>query len=231
MTLNYLRKTSNNLEYLEVAGDSSSETIILLHGYGADAFDLLPLCQVFKKKPSPRWIFPFGNLNIPLAPGYVGKGWFPVNIEALTQTTNPDELIKALPADIDGPCKTIEALIKELSIPYSKLIIGGFSQGAILATEVALKAEISCQGLIILSGILVYEKNWRPLAKKHSKLTFFQSHGHYDPLLPFFQAQKLSRLLIESGIKGDFYPFEGGHEIPQSILLLMRNYLESITES
>lgn len=226
----FQRKIANHIEYLEVPGDSDGVSIVLFHGYGADAFDLFPLSQVFRGPPAPRWIFPFGHLEIPITPEYTGKAWFPINIENLRRAIDSHQLedvVRAFPAAELLKARQIgQSLIDALNIPSSKLVLGGFSQGAILATELALHAEESCSGLIILSGTLVDENEWKVLARKHAAIPFFQSHGKQDPILPFERAQPLEKILQDAGLHGKLHAFQGGHEIPQSVILQLRDYFE-----
>lgn len=217
-----------DLQIVELPGDPNKGTIVLLHGFGADAFDLFPLSGVYK---GPTWIFPQGPLQIQFAPGYTGRAWFPVNIELLTHAIREqrfDEIAQAFPPELNSAQATIENLLNELNIPRSKLILGGFSQGAVLAIETVLKSIERCGGLLIFSGTLINELSWKTLAPLHAKTPFFQSHGSNDPLLPLKKAQDLEKLLIDSGFKGKLHSFNGGHEIPHAILLQLSAFLKHI---
>ncbi len=199
----------------------------MFHGYGADAYDLLPLHRVYTSPPKPTWFFPTGPLKIQLAPGFEGHAWFPVDIQALQQVIHegrPEKIIEAFPPDLSESRLFAEQLIAELNIPLSKLILGGFSQGAMLATELVLQAPVNSAGLVILSGSLIHEKTWRKVAPLRAGMPFFQSHGEHDPLLPLSHAKKLEALLLQSGLKGHLRVFSGGHEIPPSILVQLREF-------
>jgi phospholipase/carboxylesterase len=73
------------------------------------------------------------------------------------------------------------------------------------------------KGAILYSATLVNEEEWREKAKKKS-FAFIQSHGKNDTILPYELAENLFDMLVESGWKGDFNPFSGGHEIPMKII-------------
>lgn len=228
MTKPFNQKRVAGLEVIEVPGDPEGSTILLLHGYGANAFDLYPICQVYKEPPRPTWLFPHAPLAIPIQPGYVGKAWFPINIEALKTAyheNNPEAVSLAFPFDLADVRETVESLIADMNIPRSKLILGGFSQGAILATDLMLHAKEKSRGLLILSGTLVNEDVWGKLAPAHAGTPFFQSHGMEDPLLPLKMAKELEELLIAKGLRGQLHAFHGGHEIPQATLFQMRQFL------
>lgn len=210
------------LEVMEIAGDPGGATILLLHGFGANASDLISLNQVYLGHPRATWLFPNGPLEIPIAPGYSGRAWFPIDFESLRR----DGIEKAFPYQLDEARLRIERLITDLSIPRSKLIIGGFSQGAVLAVETALHGADRVAGLLIFSGTLVCEPSWRKLAHLHAKTPFFQSHGTEDSLLPIKRAEDLALLLQEGGLEGKLASFSGGHEIPHHILQQLSAFLK-----
>jgi phospholipase/carboxylesterase len=213
---------------VELPADPDKGTILLLHGFGADAFDLLSISHVYKDV---RWIFPQGPLKIPFAKGHTGRAWFPVDVELLIHAIREkrfDEISHAFPPELDQAHALIETLLHHLNIPRSKLILGGFSQGAILAIETALKSFERCGGLLIFSGTLINEVSWRALAPLHAKTPFFQSHGTHDPLLPMKKAKDLEQLLIDNGFRGKLHSFHGGHEIPHSILIELSVFLKQL---
>lgn len=216
------KRKIQGLDVLEVPGDPQGPTVLLFHGYGADAEDLLGLTSAFENtKVKPTFFFPTGPLDVPISPGYVGKGWFPINVEILKiaiHEEHPEEALQAFPTEFSQIRGLCQNFISSLNVDLSKLYIGGFSQGAIIATEIALHAPQNVGALFIFSGMLVNEKVWRKQAQFHKGTPFFQSHGQHDSLLPFAKAKALETLLLESGWKGKLHAFHGGHEIPESIL-------------
>ena len=82
--------------------------------------------------------------------------------------------------------------------PGAKVVLGGFSQGAMLACDTALREGPKLAGLVVLSGTLVAEAEWAALFPTLRGTPVFQSHGTFDPLLPF-QAAAMLRDLISFG--------------------------------
>lgn len=215
------------LKFLEMPGDPGGATILLLHGFGAHAEDLFSLSEVYCGTPRPRWLFPNGPLEIPFFPGYVGRAWFPIDMEALQQG-DLQKVEKAFPHDLTEARLHLERLIGELDIPRSKLLIGGFSQGAVLAIDALLHGSEKARGLLIFSGTLICQAEWSRLAPLHAKTPFFQSHGIHDTLLPFKKAQEVAALLQKGGFEGKLHAFSGGHEIPQNVLTQLNQFLMSV---
>ena len=228
LPMKLIRRRLGGLDILEKPGDPQRGTIVLLHGFGADANDLAPLCNTYE---GPTWIFPQGPLEIPFSPDDHGRAWFPVNIALLTRAVQErrwDEIFKAFPPQLNEARDCVDALLDALNIPRSQIVLGGFSQGAVLAVETALHSPLRCGGLVIFSGTLINEINWRQLAPLHRETPFFQSHGTHDPLLPLPNAQALSLLLQEGGLKGELYTFKGGHDIPSIILKQLSSFLHNL---
>ncbi|TGM06425.1 alpha/beta hydrolase [Leptospira jelokensis] len=220
------------LKVLRVKGDPDAPTVVLFHGYGASAFDLYPIHEVLVTDQKFNWVFPHGHLSIPLMPGYNGRAWFPIDMAALEEAIRKNDFRNFADKDPEGMdiARTSAYLMLEaLGVPWSQLILGGFSQGAMLATDITLRNEQNSKGLMILSGALVNEALWKDLAPKKTNLRFFQSHGEFDPILGYANAKKLEKLLRNSGLLGEFIAFPGGHEIPAPVVQGISRYLNSLS--
>ncbi len=220
------------LKVLRVKGDPDAPTVVLFHGYGASAFDLYPIHEVLITDQKFNWVFPHGHLSIPLMPGYTGRAWFPIDMAALEEAIRKNDFRNFADKDPEGmdiARASAYLMLDALGIPWNQLILGGFSQGAMLATDITLRKEQTSKGLMILSGALVNESLWKDLAPQKSNLRFFQSHGEYDPILGYANAKKLEKLLRSSGLLGEFIGFPGGHEIPATVVQGMSRYLNSLS--
>ncbi len=226
--MSFTEKKIGKLDCIEVAGDPEIGTIVLLHGFGSGNSDLVPLSRVFK---GPRWIFPNGPVKIDFGNGYIGNAWFHIEIEKIQAALKNKEyetIKAAFSPDLEGAADEVREFFHELNIPHNKLVLGGFSQGAILAAESALSFSDQIQALLLFSGILVHEEKWKKEAPKHEGLPFFMSHGRNDDILPYQMALDLEKLLVEGGLKGKMHEFNGGHEIPFSLLLELQPFLSDI---
>jgi phospholipase/carboxylesterase len=221
------------LDVLKIRGDPDGVTILLLHGYGADASDLASLHSFYQATPQPTWIFPNGPLKIPFSPAYVGRAWFPIDMAKLQQAMYEEDvqaILHFFQTDLEEARAPLAELIERLEIPRSKLILGGFSQGAILAIDTALHHHDPTAALLIFSGTIANFATWSHLAPLHARTRFFQSHGVYDPILPFSLAQSLEILLKNGHLEGKLHTFQGGHEIPRSILTQAGHFLKGILQ-
>lgn len=203
--------------------------IILFHGYGADNQDLASLASFVGSPSDVSWYFPNGPHSVAIGPHMSGRAWFPLRLADLeaqgldfTQMM-PDGMGKA----VDGALKAVEELRAKKNLNWNQIVLGGFSQGAMIALEAALRAPEMPAGVTLFSGTLVNEPALSAAAAKKRGLRFFQSHGQQDPVLPFELAEKLDTTLNEAGLEGMLYSFRGGHEIPAAVLREWASWLKS----
>lgn len=190
-------------------------TVVLFHGYGADMMDLAPLQEVLDPEGKFQWFFPQGLFEVPIGPGWIGRGWWHLD---LTKLTPGRDLSDEVPEQISEVRFQMEEFIRSIGVPSSQLILGGFSQGGMLALDLCLSSNESPLGLVLLSTALFEKKELSSKAPNHSGLNFFLSHGHEDPVLDFKNAQRLESFLIQNKLKGKLDSFYGQHEIPNQIL-------------
>lgn len=212
-------------------GVGEGPVAVILHGYGADMTDLAPLSQVLAAPPGTRWIFPNGPISVPLGPYGSGRAWFPIDMAALEsamQRGTHRDLSGAAPAELRVAREAILGVCAAVDRSFDRIVLGGFSQGAMVATETALHAPTNPAGLVLWSGTMLQEAVWRPLASRRAGLRFVQSHGRGDPLLAFEAAERLHAMLVEAGLHGRFVGFDGAHEIPERVLDASSELLASL---
>jgi phospholipase/carboxylesterase len=207
-------------------GDGDGPAILLCHGYGATGDDLVSLAHVVDAGLTVRWFFPEAPIAMDFNGFTAGLAWWPIDLErimALRGRGQSRVLARETPGGLAEAREALEATIAELcrtrDVQRDKLIVGGFSQGAMLATEVALHAEAPFAGLAVLSGTLLSEDRWAAAARKTGpQIHAFLTHGRADPLLPFEGAVALRDLLVSSGAQVTWIAHQGQHEIPPAAL-------------
>jgi phospholipase/carboxylesterase len=218
-------------------GGGNGPVIVLLHGFGAPGTDLVPLHQVFRVAEDVRWVFPEAPLDLgALGFGPGARAWWMIDMAALEHAQRTGEVrdrSQDIPEGLapvrEAMTKLLDAVEKELT--PSKLVLGGFSQGAMVSMDVALRDERPLAGLIQLSGTLLAESEWKPRMAARAGLPVLQSHGRQDPLLPFAIAQQLETLMNEAGMENTFVGFDGGHDIPRVTLEEMQRFFDRVLAS
>lgn len=200
--------------------------VVIAHGFGAPGTDLVSVgSTMIKKYPdiaaTTRFYFPSGRID--LTPNGIpgGRAWWMIDFEALnraTQTRNFDILREEEPSGLKAARDSFQGVIDYIEghdgIPISRIVVGGFSQGAMLTTDFALRSPQAPAGLVAFSGMLTNAKQWRELAAKRGNLRILQTHGYADPILPFVAATWLKELFEEAQLDLEFVPFQGPHTIP-----------------
>jgi len=214
------------LEVVEFPASAGAPVVVCLHGYGADAADLAPLAAELELPGPARWLFPEAPLGVgPFGPG---RAWFPIDEAELMKAQVEGgglDVSGGRPDGLDAAVACVGAFVAALEVPWGEIILGGFSQGAMVALEAALGAPEAPRGLFLLSTALVDEDSLASRAAGRAGLAFFQSHGRSDPLLPFAGAQRLHEGLASAGLAGDFCPFEGGHTVAAETAKGLERYL------
>jgi phospholipase/carboxylesterase len=224
------RRKIGPLECIEVHVADNAPTVVMFHGYGADAQDLSPLAQVVKSGQPTNWIFPNGHQSVEIGGGLTGRAWFPLRLAELEQAIAQGkgvDLTTVVPPGMKKAREMALEMLEKLGRPMNRIVLGGFSQGSMLAVETSLAAKDAPAGLIILSGTLVDRENIKTRAQQR-KLRFFQSHGTHDSVLRVDPAMQLEKILLEAGWKGRLIEFDGQHEIPPEVLIQLGQYLREV---
>lgn len=214
---------------VRIAGETKSPELlcVLCHGYGAPGDDLVPVGEAVAH-PGVAFAFPEAPIDL----GFGGRAWWNIDVSRFANAMhdgNVDALMDDVPDGLADARKklreTVDDLAVRMKLPMSKIVVGGFSQGAMITTDLALRLEEAPAALAIFSGTLVCRPEWTKLAPKRKGLQVLQSHGEQDPILPYPIALELHRLLLSAGLNVDFISFRGGHGIAPSVVEKLRALL------
>ncbi len=202
--------------------DAPGPVVVLLHGFGAGGDDLVPLGRVLLAPAGTRFVFPEAPLGLGREFGG-GRAWWAINMEERMRRLALGQYdIDRVPEGLDEARAKVEELLGEvertLQPPARKLVLGGFSQGAMLSLDVALRTSRALAGLVVMSGSHIAAHEWAPRLEARRGLPVFMSHGEGDDLLPFSVAEGLRDTLAAHGMPVDWVPFRGGHGIPPNVV-------------
>ena len=195
-------------------------TVVLLHGFGAPGDDLVSLAEVIGAPV--RFVFPEAPLELG---GLYGdsRAWWLLDLVRLEEELRlgaPRDRRAEIPDGLPAARTQVLRLLDQIEsrLPTKRLVLGGFSQGAMLALDVALHREKTPDALILMSGTLLAEEEWAPRMQKLKGVPVLQSHGRADGLLPFSVAEVMRDKLRAAGASVEWHDFVGGHEIPMAVL-------------
>lgn len=190
-------------------------TLVLLHGYGADQHDLLPIAH--ELDPRLRAV----SLQAPLSLGGGMRAWFNLSPDARGFSFDPGEARAGLASAL--------AAVEEIARGSPQPILLGFSQGASMALGILLQRPDLLRAVISLSGVLPP----RDLALDEKKLRgfpVFAAHGEHDPLLPIALGRTARDELVRLGLSVDWHEYPMGHMVIPEELADARNWLSGLLE-
>lgn len=178
--------------------DRAKAAMILIHGRGASADDILSLGEHF------------GQSEVAyLAPQAAGYVWYPNRFVAPIASNEP-YLTSALQA-VDDLVKQVEAA----GIPKEKIIIAGFSQGACLALDYSARHATTYGGVVAFSGGLIGETlDPARYPDDFGGTPIFLGCSDIDPHIPLKRVQESTQLLQTMGAEVTERIYKGmGHTI------------------
>lgn len=193
------------------AGKGPFPTILALHGWGASAHDLLGI--------APRvldgevlFLCPQGPLGLQVAPGQQGYGWFPLSGGSDVDPT----AIVAARGVLEG---FLEDALALYPIDPERLVILGFSQGGVMAYDLALGRPERFAALVALSSWLPDAvARGLPENEARAALPTLLIHGSRDPMIAIDNAQQARTRLEQLGLQPAWGEYDMGHEISAQAL-------------
>lgn len=194
------------LKYLEQthAGSRNLPLVIFLHGYGSNEEDLFGI-----KDQLPQ---AYNYLSV-RAPRVMEEGryqWFRQKGEGAYDGETED---------LKNSRQVLLDFITQATRKYhtapNKVFLVGFSQGAIMSYEVALRHPQALGGIAALSGRIlpVLRAELKPDGKRQ-QLAIFIGHGTADKRLPYVDGTDADSLLQSLSLKPRFHAYPGvGHSI------------------
>lgn len=205
-------------------GGGSGPVVVLMHGFGAPGDDLVPLEAALGLPKQVRFVFPEAPLSPPDLQAFGGRAWWPIDLFALQKAAaeGGERDFNRAPEGMSSAHTQLVAMLDQLEsklgVTGEQIVLGGFSQGAMLACDVVLRTQRKFAGVILLSGTLLCPDEWQPLMAARKGLPVLQSHGTHDTVLPHARAEKLRDMLQGAGLDVSWLSFEGGHELPLPVL-------------
>jgi phospholipase/carboxylesterase len=156
-----------------------------------------------------------------------GRAWWPLDLGSYIPVgESAPNLSNARPSGLRSAALLVEDLLdNRAAVPRGPVILGGYSQGAMVASEVAFRSRVPLAALIILSGTPVDERSWESHFSERRSLPVFLAHGRQDMTLPFDAADRFRQKLEAAGLQVTWCPFDGGHEIPATVVIALNNFL------
>jgi phospholipase/carboxylesterase len=190
--------------------------IVLLHGRGADRFDLLGLAPhlaagavvVTPEAPHPGAAWGYG----------AGWAWY-----RFLGGTRPDPDSFEASQRILG--EFLDGLPARLPVRTGPLVLGGFSQGGTMSLAYALRNPGAVPLVINLSGFLADHPTVSATADTVRGTRFFWGHGTMDDAIPFAMGQAGRAALRTAGAVLEERDYAVGHGISPDEVRDLRGWI------
>jgi phospholipase/carboxylesterase len=194
------------------AGEADG-ALVLFHGRGADEQDLFPLLDALDPERRLHGYTPRGPLALP--PG--GAHWYVV-----PRVGYPD------PQSFHLGYSAAAEWLDALPFPPEKIVLGGFSQGAVMTYALGLgKGRPRPAAMLALSGFIPTVEGWEPdLEPPFPPIAIV--HGEYDPVIPVEFARQARAVLEAAGARPLYRELPIEHWIDPSVLPELRQVVSSV---
>jgi len=194
--------------------------LALLHGRGTSEDDLFPLLDMLDPEARLVGITPRAPLTLP--PG--GAHWYMVREVGFPDPDTFFPTYAALTAWID-------ALPGALGAPAGKLVLGGFSQGAVMTYAAGLGAgRPSPAALIALSGFIPAVEAFELDLSSRAGLPVAIGHGTFDPIIPAQFGREASERLEAAGLDVAYLESPMAHSVDPEFLRELAPWIRAILE-
>jgi phospholipase/carboxylesterase len=193
------------------AAEKSSRLMVMLHGLG----DSIEGYRWFPEAMNLPWL----NYLFVNAPDeyYGGWSWFDLN---------------DITPGVQRSRKLLFELLDDLrakGFPVEQITLGGFSQGCLMAVEVALRYPHRFAGVVGISGwVCEPAKILKELSPVALQQRLLMTHGVSDPIVPIEKVRTQIPLLKAAGIKVEWLEFPKAHTIHgETELAVIREFVRA----
>ncbi len=206
------------LEHLIVPPRTDSESyalLVLLHGRGADAHDLLPLANELGRDDL-LVVSPQAPYALP-GPFGIGYAWYDMH-----DIGDPDPV--TFEPSLTRLREFLDAVVAGYPVDADRVFLLGFSQGAVMSLATASTDSRRLAGVVALSGYLP-ESVERAPGGNLDDLPVFIGHGNVDPLIPVTEGHNARDVLIAKGADVTYREYSVAHRIAPEELDDVREWL------
>jgi phospholipase/carboxylesterase len=195
--------------------------LVLMHGVGSNEQDLFGLAPAVPPN------FQVVSLRAPNVMGRGAYAWFQFSV-----TPQGERIINhAQEADSrERVAETVTALSGQLGVPPERVVLGGFSQGGIMALSLLLTQPQLMHGAMVLHSRLLREV--LPLQAPPESFggkQLWVSAGTRDQVLPLAHGQAIRDHAQSLPLKLSYNEFHNAHEITPDELQHAMQWLHQLT--
>ena len=197
------------------AAGEAHGALVLLHGRGADEHDLYPLLDLLD--PGRRLVGVAPRAPLELPPG--GRHWYALGG---IPTPEPETFHQSVPL--------LAALLDELPVPLERVVLGGFSQGAVMSWAMSLGPDRPRPaGILAMSGFLPHVEGWPLTLTGLEGLPVALAHGSLDPVISVAFGREARDALVAGGADLEWHETPVPHTIDPGVIPALRAFVDRVT--
>lgn len=188
-------------------GNNKPPLLLLLHGYGANEDDLFGLAPYVDER------FLVLTARAPVRIGMGSYAWFRLGFTPEGILIDPQEVETAR----QTLREFVGEIIKAYDVDASAVFLMGFSQGAMMSLDLALREPELIAGVVAMSGRIMptsLESTAEP--DRLTGLPIFVAHGTQDGILPIAHGRATRERLSELPVSLTYREYEMGHEVSEA---------------
>jgi phospholipase/carboxylesterase len=171
-------------------GGAPRKLVVLLHGLGADGFDLIDLAPGWGKAvPGALFVAPHAPHPCDMAP--YGRQWFSV------QDRTPARMLAGVQVAAGHLAAFLDDETARLGLSAGDVALMGFSQGAMTALFAGLRREPPPAAILAYSGRLIGADALAALTARPPVLLV---HGEADEIVPVAGSREAEAVLRAAGV-------------------------------
>lgn len=199
-------------------------TLIVMHGYGANEFDLLGIADYFKESLTVI------SFRAPISLDWGGQAWYHLTQSPTGELIADDQSRKESEGQL---LRELPEILRDNEAISENLYLMGFSQGAAMCYSLIGRHDLqsldfNVKGLICLSGYIPHDVLGDIQQKRFDGLPVFMSHGSMDELIPDRALTVAKDLLTVQGADVEGKIYQMGHSISDEVLADLTAWLSGI---
>ena len=178
-----------------------------MHGYGSNMSDLVPLAPMISPEGC-LFAFPNAPIRLDFGLAMVGYAWSaPLDADF----------------DADGRAESLlDTMVKDVTSRYGveegRVVLGGFSQGGMMALRHGLRHPDRFPGIVALSSRLTPQD--RPSEPGGSPQTqrIFIAHGTIDDVISVHEGRSAHEVLTRTGYHTEYHEYDMAHQVTHDVI-------------
>lgn len=221
--MKYVQHEGEHLRFITVEPNgyhpgASYPMVILLHGFGSHMGDLAGLAPAIDAR---GYVYAFPNAPIAMNMGVNGQNfaWAPLGGEGTAEAlSHADRLVAGF----------IDEVTAMYDPPDGQIVLGGFSQGGMMAYRSGLSRPGTFAGIAALSSLLGDGRDIEAALPGTRDQAIFACHGTEDTMIPVAIARRDMDFLRSHGYVPEYREYSMAHEVSLDVVSDLATWLHGV---